>query len=152
MKNIIIVLVTFSLICIQNVSYATSWAYLFVVWEGNIYVVSEGEYVTEVEQVIGEVTNYSDMEQLGGNFSNAYPKGTKYYSIKGINSEDSIAIEVEGGNYLKAFREGPYTYSKTEGAYSYFKGTNYGYGAIFYIFIGLILITSFYFLERKLKK
>ncbi|HZH59346.1 MAG TPA: hypothetical protein VEY70_07200 [Metabacillus sp.] len=110
MKNFIIVLVTISFISIQSVSYATSWAYQFVVWEENIYVVSEGEYVTEVEQEIGEVTNYSDMEQFGGNFSNAYPKGTKYYSIKGIKPEDSIAIEVKDGNFIKATREGPYTY------------------------------------------
>jgi len=152
MKSVIVVLLTISFICIQSVSFATSWAYQFVVWEENIYVVSEGEYVTEVEQKIGEVTNYSDMEQLGGNFSNAYPKGTKYYSMKGIKTEDAIAIENEGGNYIKAIREGPYTYSKTEGANSYFNGTIYGNGAVSYIFIGLILIISVYFLEKKLKK
>lgn len=60
-------------------SLATSWAYLFVVWDGYIYVVHD-EYVTEVDHVIGNVTTFSDMEQYSGNFSNAYKIGTKYYS------------------------------------------------------------------------
>ncbi|MFE7062133.1 hypothetical protein ACFVAD_08270 [Sutcliffiella sp. NPDC057660] len=88
---------------------ATSWAYSFVVYEGYIYVVSEesvGE--EEVEKEIGSVTQYSDMESLPGNFSNAYPVGTKYYSIKGVNTEDMIAVEESEGQYLKAERDGKY--------------------------------------------
>lgn len=88
---------------------ATSWAYPFVVYEGYIYVVSEesvgGE---EVEKEIGSVTQYSDMESLPGNFSNTYPVGTKYYSIKGVNAEDMIAVEESEGNFLKAERDGKY--------------------------------------------
>ncbi|MGD6830945.1 hypothetical protein ACQCT5_02190 [Sutcliffiella halmapala] len=88
---------------------ATSWAYPFVVYEGYMYVVSEesvGE--VEVEKKIGSVTEYSDMESLPGNFSNIYPSGTKYYSIKGVNPEDMIAVEESEGIYLKAEREGKY--------------------------------------------
>lgn len=88
---------------------ATSWAYSFVVHEGYVYVVSEesvGE--EEVEKEIGSVTQYSDMASLPGNFSNAYPVGTKYYSIKGVNSEDMIAVEESEGQYLKAERDGKY--------------------------------------------
>lgn len=88
---------------------ATSWAYSFVVYEGYVYVVSEesvGE--EEVEKEIGSVTQYSDMESLPGNFSNAYPVGTKYYSIKGVNAEDMIAVEESEGQYLKAERDGKY--------------------------------------------
>ena len=46
---------------------ATSWAYPFVVWDGYIYVISD-EYVTEIDNEIGQVTKYSDMEQYSGNF------------------------------------------------------------------------------------
>lgn len=88
---------------------ATSWAYPFVVYKGYVYVVSEesvGE--EEVEKEIGSVTQYSDMESLPGNFSNTYPVGTKYYSIKGVNAEDVIAVEESEGQYLKAERDGKY--------------------------------------------
>jgi hypothetical protein len=86
---------------------ATSWAYSFVVWQGYIYVTSD-EYVTEIDREIGQVTKHSDMETYPGNFSNAYEKGTKYYSIKGIRTEDAIAIEESKGRYKKAYREGEY--------------------------------------------
>ncbi|MBT2682695.1 hypothetical protein [Bacillus sp. ISL-37] len=86
---------------------ATSWAYSFVVWDGYIYVISD-EYVTEVDSEIGQVTKYSDMEQYSGNFSNAYKKGTKYYSIEGISTDEAIAIKESEGQYIKAYREGEY--------------------------------------------
>jgi hypothetical protein len=86
---------------------ATSWAYSFVVWQGYIYVVSD-EYVTQIDSEIGHVTKYSDMESYSGNFSNTFNKGTKYYSIKGISTEESIAIEESDGRYKKADRDGKY--------------------------------------------
>ncbi|MGE7922540.1 hypothetical protein ACQKND_05090 [Viridibacillus arvi] len=42
------------------------------------------------------------MEPLGGNFSNTYKKGTKYFSIKGISTEQAIAIQVKDDQFLKA--------------------------------------------------
>jgi hypothetical protein len=48
------------------------------------------------------------MASLPGNFSNTYPIGTKYYSIKGVNAEDMIAVEESEGKYLKAERDGKY--------------------------------------------
>lgn len=89
---------------------ATSWAYPFVVWDGYIYVISDNEYVTEIGGKIGQVTKYSDMEQYSGNFSNAYKKGTIYYSIEGVSTEEAIAIEESGGRYIKAYREGEYEF------------------------------------------
>ncbi|WP_157077442.1 hypothetical protein [Robertmurraya korlensis] len=56
---------------------------------------------------------YSDMEQYPGNFSNVYKKGTKYYSIKGINTEESIAIHDINGKYKKADRGEEYTFGAT---------------------------------------
>lgn len=60
----------------------------------------------EVDEEIGEVTLFSDMEgdSYAGNFSNEYEEGTKYFSIPGISTEEAIAIEEEDGKYRKAIR------------------------------------------------
>lgn len=85
-----------------------SWAYSFVVWDGFSYQISD-EYVQEVDQEIGEVTVYSDKEgTYSGNFSNEYEKGTAYYSITGISTDEAIAVKEEDGKYRKALREGKY--------------------------------------------
>jgi hypothetical protein len=83
-------------------------AYGFVVWNGYIYKVSD-EYVEEITKEIGEVTKYSDMEGIySGNFSNKYEKGTKYFSIKGISTDEAIAIKEQDGKYRKAINQGKY--------------------------------------------
>ncbi|WP_205961724.1 hypothetical protein [Psychrobacillus vulpis] len=85
-----------------------SWAYAFVVWDGYVYVITD-EKVNEVEKEIGHVTKYSDIEgTYSGNFSNVYPKGTKYYSIVGVSTDAAIAVEDENGYYIKATRDGEY--------------------------------------------
>ncbi|GGF26857.1 hypothetical protein GCM10010954_27380 [Halobacillus andaensis] len=60
------------------------------------------------------MTSYSDMEQYRGNFSNAYREGTKYFSIEGISTEEAIAVQEEDGRFIKAHREGEYTYGENE--------------------------------------
>ncbi len=81
------------------------WAYSFVVWDGYTYVVID-EDVTEIDEKIGHVTKYSDDEgTYSGNFSNTYKKGTKYYSIKRISTDEAIAIQEKGGKYIKAILE-----------------------------------------------
>ncbi|MFD1356890.1 hypothetical protein ACFQ4X_03175 [Fictibacillus halophilus] len=94
-------------------SFATSWAYPFVVWDGYIYIVND-EYVTEVDKEIGRVTRYSDMYQQSGNFSNVYEKGTKYYSIKNVSTDEAIAVEDGSGKYKKAVREKEYTFGNED--------------------------------------
>ncbi len=88
-------------------TYATDWAYPFVVWKGNMYVV-EDEEITEVEKKIGRVTVYSDYYSYGGNFSNAYERGTKYFSIPGVSTKEAIAVETKKGIYRKAVFNGEY--------------------------------------------
>ncbi|NRD77085.1 hypothetical protein HPT25_06190 [Bacillus sp. BRMEA1] len=91
----------------ENVSSA-SWAYAFVVWNGYVYKITN-EKVEQIDREIGEVTIYSDREgTYPGNFSNSYKKGTKYYSIKGISSDQAIAIQEQNGKYLKAIRDHRY--------------------------------------------
>jgi hypothetical protein len=87
-------------------SSATSWAYPFVVWDGYRYEVLD-EYVEEIDSEIGEVTSYSDMETLSGNFSNEYIEGTKYFSIKGVSTDEAMAVKT-GTQYKKAVRIGEY--------------------------------------------
>ena len=95
---------------------ATKWVSSFVVWEGYQYTVQD-EYIeeSEIESEIGQVTSYSDMYPMGGNFSNEFKKGSKYFSIKGVSTEESIAVEAGGGIYVRADRDGEYTFSESEG-------------------------------------
>ncbi|WP_175989224.1 hypothetical protein [Bacillus sp. Marseille-Q1617] len=60
-----------------------------------------------VDSEIGEVTSYSDMKTLSGNFSNEYIEGTKYYSIKCVSTNEAIAVKI-GSQYKKAVRIGEY--------------------------------------------
>ena len=92
---------------------SASWAYLFVVWDGFTYVITD-EKVEEVDKKIGAVTRYSDMEgTYSGNFSNAYKKGTQYFSIKGVSTDVAIAVQKEDGTYIKAIRDGEYAGNKS---------------------------------------
>lgn len=84
---------------------ALSWAYPFVVWNGNVYEVKE-ELVrkSEIGESIGEVkTRPNDMTgNYYGNASNAYPKGTKYFEINNISTKTAIAVEVAENQWQKA--------------------------------------------------
>ena len=119
--------------------FATSWAYSFVVWNDYVYVVSD-EIVLDVEKEIGKVTKYSDMEPYSGNFSNVFPKGTKYYSIKGIDTTIAIAIQTNDGHYIKAYRQGEYMYKKSFTEYIF-----NGLGIFAILVVGLLI----YALIRK---
>lgn len=108
------------------------WAYAFVVWDDHVYVITT-EQVNEVDKKVGHVTKYSDREgTYSGNFSNTYPKGTKYYSIQGISTDEAIAIQEDGETYIKAVRDGEYA------------GNKYGLGNLGSpVFIGGTLLIAF---------
>jgi hypothetical protein len=85
------------------------WASNFVIYEGDMYIFNN-ETVENVDEVIGEVVEYSDNEAVKpskGIFSNKYPIGSKIYSIKGENIKKTIAVEYEG-EYFKAKNSGKY--------------------------------------------
>lgn len=91
---------------------SANWAYSFVVWDGYTYVISD-EYVESIDREIGHVTKYSGNEgTYYGNFSNTYKKGTKYYSIKGISTDEAIAVKEDDGRYRKATMRGEYAGGK----------------------------------------
>lgn len=103
-------LITLLLLVMCSSSVATaSWAYSFVVNDGKIFVVSEDRVdQSTLGDVVGKVTYHTDREgTYGGNFSNIYPKGTKYYAIQGITPESAIAVEKQEG-YVMARYEGEY--------------------------------------------
>ena len=86
----------------------SSWAYSFVVWNGYIYQISD-EYVSDIGEEVGKVTKYADKEgTYFGDFSNKYQKGTKYYEIEGISTDEAIAIKEGNGEYRKATNQGKY--------------------------------------------
>lgn len=97
--------------CTKNSNESTSgdWASNFVVWQGNMYNASKD--TVEVEELIGEVEEYSDSEATTPTeskvFSNKYPVGTKIYKIKDTTIEQAIAIEIDG-KYIKANNAGKY--------------------------------------------
>lgn len=86
-------------------AHALSWAYPFVVWKGKVYEVKQEEIITdsEIGKIIGKVkTKPNDMTgDYYGNASNSYPKGTKYYEIKGTSTSFEIAVQ-EGKQWVKA--------------------------------------------------
>ncbi|QOR67327.1 hypothetical protein IM538_04085 [Cytobacillus suaedae] len=145
---IVFILVTFSLF--PSHSIATKWVYSFVVWDGYVYVVSD-EYVTEIGSEIGYVTNYSDMEELPGNFSNKYKEGTKYYSIKGVNTGESIAIEEGEDRFKKADREKEYhIYKEDSHEEQKFTFNDFGIGlSIGLSVLLLIIVIGSFFVKKK---
>lgn len=89
------------------------WSNSFVVWDGYMYVLTD-EMVDNVDKEIGLVTKYSEREgTYSGNFSNDYPKGTKYYSIVGVSTDEAIAVKNDG-SYIIATRDGDYAGDKND--------------------------------------
>jgi len=109
MRKAALILILMSLLPITHAS--ASWAYKFVVFLGNTYIVSEDEVpANRIGSVFGKVTRYSDEEgtTYSGNFSNALPVGTEYHAIIGIDIQDAIAVKNKEGVYVKATYSGPY--------------------------------------------
>ncbi len=89
---------------------SADWAYPFVVYSGKAYVVTDSDVGPErIGRSIGRVERYSDKEgTYSGNFSNAFPKGTRYYEIAGMSENEGIAVRTEDGRYVLAEYEGEY--------------------------------------------
>ncbi|MEK4350524.1 LPXTG cell wall anchor domain-containing protein [Paenibacillus sp. FSL R5-0475] len=114
-KFIIVILAIIALLPLHAVS--ADWAGSFVVYSGDIYEISDDELIpsNEIDKKIGQVTRYSDHEgTYSGNFSNIYPKGTPYYSIKNIDPKEIIAIKTHEAEFVKAINKGQYANGQLE--------------------------------------
>lgn len=104
MKRITLLSLLFIFMISSSVQ-ALSWAYPFVVWNGKVYEVKQEELIkdNEIGKIVGEVkTKPNDMTgNYYGDASNYYPKGTKYYEIKGTSTSTAIAVK-EDNHWVKA--------------------------------------------------
>ncbi|MFD2117340.1 hypothetical protein ACFSTH_10220 [Paenibacillus yanchengensis] len=101
-------MMTFMLIGCSNS--ASDWAFNFVVYQNNIYNVSN-QTLDHVEQQLGEIDKLVTKEATYNykrTFSNKYPVGTKIFKISNIDISKSIAIEIGEGTYLQADNQGEY--------------------------------------------
>jgi hypothetical protein len=137
----LIIFILLTLVCFFTITNKplADWVNSFVVWDGFIYVISD-EVIDEVDQEIGHVTKYSDIEgTFSGNFSNTYRKGTKYFSIKDVSTDEAIAIKVKEGNYIKAVRDGEYAGKKSEEPFAENSGTSFVTGFSSFGFFNLLI-------------
>lgn len=96
-----------------------------------------------IEYKIGQVTFYSDQEgTYAGNISNAFPKGTEYYSIKDQDPSDVIAIRTQEHTYFKAMNKGHYDNDHLEGLNRYWAHIIVGAGI-------LVIFLIYWILRRK---
>lgn len=105
MKKIIKVLFVTVILLILSVNTAyAKWAYCFVVYNKNVYVITDKKVDTKlIGSLLGKVTKHSECEgTYSGNFSNTYPKGTRYYKIKGEDVKNLIAVKERDDSYTAA--------------------------------------------------
>ncbi|WP_179952641.1 LPXTG cell wall anchor domain-containing protein [Cohnella abietis] len=97
-----------TLISVEPVS--ADWAFRSVVYSENLYeVTDELVLLSDIEKKIGKVTRYSDIEgTYPGNFSNTFPVGTEYYSIKDKDPKEIIAVKANKNTFVKAVNRGHY--------------------------------------------
>jgi len=140
-RNLIGMFFVFLLGCCLFISTASaSWAYMFVVNDGNLYAISETQVdPKQIGSKIGKVTKYSDQEgTYSGNFSNRYPKGTTYYEIMGVDIKDAIAIKESEGLFKKAIYKGEYPGNK-------YRSQDF----LPYVVGVLLLVVVIYFIKKR---
>lgn len=110
MKNLKIILVLAILFIIPFNTVYAKWANEFVVYNKNIYVITDKKVNAKlIGSMLGQVTKYSDREgTYSGNFSNKYPKGTKYYGIIDSDVNKVIAVKEKNGTFIEAKYDGEY--------------------------------------------
>lgn len=113
-KTIKIIIVAMILLSLPINTVNAKWAYPFVVYNKNIYIITDKKVNTElIESKLGRVTKYSSREgTYSGNFSNTYPKGTKYYKIKDTDVNEFIAVNEKDGSFTAAKYDGEYAESR----------------------------------------
>ncbi|QTD40251.1 hypothetical protein [Sporosarcina sp. Te-1] len=99
-----IVIITLLTGCKQG---STDWAFYFVVWNEDIYEIDK-TVIVDVADEIGTVKKHVVNEgNYSGVFSNLLPKGAKLYKIKEGNTDEAIAVELNG-TFVEARNQGKY--------------------------------------------
>jgi len=82
---------------------SASFPFPLVKWSDKVYKVTTFN-VTEVEVELGEITSFSTIEtdEKSNSFSNVYAVGTKIWSIKDVDVNDAIAIDLGNNVFVKA--------------------------------------------------
>lgn len=77
-----------------------SFAFQSVKWNDVIYRLSEEE-VQDIDIEIGVIEQYSniEMDETPNNYSNFLKEGTKLWSLKGVDTNDAIAIQTDENVY-----------------------------------------------------
>jgi len=134
---------------ILSITTYASWAYPFVVYDENVYVVSETHIEpNNIGKKIGDVSKYSDLEgTYSGNFSNQFPKGTEYYEIKGLTAKEAIAIKESKESFIKAINNGKYAGS---GEYEH-KNHIMNHLLVYVIGVVLLFLIIYLFYKRRKK-
>lgn len=80
-----------------------SFAYPMLKWNNQLYRITSTEEVN-LDEEIGEITkqNTTETEETPDNSSSYLRKGTKIWSITGIDTKDAIAVKVGTGKFIKA--------------------------------------------------
>lgn len=132
------------LVLIPLHSASADWASRFVVFSNDIYEITDESILPrDIDQKIGHVTRYSDHEgTYRGNFSNTFPKGTAYYSIKDKDTKEVIAIESKQNTYLKAINKGHYDNDEIETQFRIWT----------YVTIGALILAIIFIIMRLRRK
>lgn len=156
------IIISILMFCSMVPNSFASWAYPIVVYDGKVYVISDEEVEEAfIDEQIGEVTYYAEAEgTYSGNFSNVFPKGTEYYSIRGISPNKEIAVKSEDGIFIKAIYNGEYAGESKEykvPGEDPIQGTQTNHTArviltVFILFVSLyVIILSVYMYKSKRK-
>lgn len=103
MKKVFLVATIGLIIILSGCAKSTeSWAYQFVKYNGNTYILTEIR-VSDVVKTVGSVKYYSTDETSSTSdyFSNYYKEGTELYSIKNTDVNDAIAVKESDNKYVK---------------------------------------------------
>ena len=90
----------------------TDWSHHFIVWNGDMYIVSE-EMIDEsdLEMELGKVEKYSSNEIYNENkdlvFSNHFSEGSTIFKMIGVNEYESLAVK-QGETITKLNNNGKY--------------------------------------------
>ncbi|BBH19558.1 hypothetical protein Back11_09030 [Paenibacillus baekrokdamisoli] len=86
----------------EETVFEASIPYPLVKWNDRIYRITQTK-ITNVDKEIGEITTQSmnEIAETPNNFSTTFAKGSKLYSIIGMDTKEAIAVKISEDEYIK---------------------------------------------------